>query len=91
MDYGGASKQEEGEHACYTLILLQEVKNLVSLCEILGRSAILNAASFLHGEILAVMTMIHPSLLKCCKLLLPGDFFGCHDASSSVLQAFVWR
>jgi hypothetical protein len=24
MDYGGASKQEEGEHACYTLILLQE-------------------------------------------------------------------
>jgi hypothetical protein len=24
MDFGGASKQEEGEHACYTLILLQE-------------------------------------------------------------------
>jgi hypothetical protein len=50
MDYGGASKQEEGEHACYTLILLQEVKNLVSLCEILGRSAILNAASFFYME-----------------------------------------
>jgi hypothetical protein len=50
MDFGGASKQEEGEHACYTLILLQEVKNLVSLCEILGCSAILNAASFFYMD-----------------------------------------
>jgi hypothetical protein len=50
MDYGGASKQEEGEHACYTLILLQEVKNLVSLCEILGCSAILSAASFFYMD-----------------------------------------
>jgi hypothetical protein len=69
MDYGGASKQEEGEHACYTLILLHEVKNLVSLCEILGCSAILNAASFFCLEIFLAV-MMHPP--PYCKLVC-GD------------------
>jgi hypothetical protein len=51
MDYGGASKQEEGEHACYTLILLQE--SLFSLIIMAFAAALANFAGIIPLPALA--------------------------------------